>query len=400
MKKQALLSLFLLCLLSMMLILSLKQIPEAHAYSTENFHFYLQDELGVETIDAGIDVTAYFKIGTYTIFHVPVTGYWYNASYDVLYFAFDLGGGRYRQYWLFDGETTGDIWIYAGNNTYGLSGMPYRLQFYDLAGVLSNYSFVEVINKADVDGGSNKGIVERRKVDAEQKIDTWAICEQLYTIKIMNPSNATSYTYGDLLFSYVQTIPLTLKGLDFPQSVILSYRYNRIFSERYNNFSTIKTSYEDTLGDLANVTAIIYFQNETMADSSNYTDTASFIYTWLMAQYNESYIVRVVITHSKYGIMNYNAILSHGGSFNPWNFPLGSLNANVSTADIIPNIIIFACFLLFSKSNAHVGAFLAVAVTIFLCLFGWVSIPATAIMASLVFTIMLGIAYAKRRVWY
>jgi hypothetical protein len=379
----------------MILILNHSQV---YAYSTEQFQFYPRDELTGGSIPSGVNVTAYAKIGSYTTFLVPEAGLLWNASYDVLYFSFDLGSGRYRQYWLLDGETTGTIYIYAGNYSYGISGQPYTLQFYDLAGVLADYPFVEVISSPNAAGGSS-GILERRKLDLEQKINSWAIYGELYSIKIR--SNTTSYTYGDLLFANVQTIPLTVKGLDFPSNIILAYKYNRIYAERYNNYSTIKVSYEDTLGDLANVTISIKFDNGTEAASTSYDNTASFVYTWLLAEYNESYYVQTVITHSLYGIMNYNAHLYHGGyNVSPWNFPLGSLNSNVSTADILPNFIIFSCFLIFSKANAFVAPFFATAVTIILCLLGWVSIPATAIMAALVFTIMLGIAYAKRRAFY
>jgi hypothetical protein len=382
----------------MMLILSFTQIHPVNAYSTEQFQFYLRDELTGGSIPSGVNVTAYYKGGSYITFFVPEAGLLWNASYDVLYFSFDLGSGVYRQYWLLDGETTGIIMIYGGTYTYGISGSPYTLQFYDLAGVLADYPFVEVISSPNaVDEYS--GIIERRKLDADRKIHSWSLYGNLYNIKIL--SNTTSYTYGDLLFSNLATIPLTVKGLDFPQTVILAYKYNRIYAERYNNYSTIKVSYEDTLGDLANVTISIKFDNATEAASTSYDNTASFVYTWLLAEYNESYYVQTVITHSLYGIMNYNAHLYHGGyNVSPWNFPLGSLNSNISTADIIPNIIIFGCFLIFSKANAFVAPFFATAVTIILCLLGWSSIPATAIMAALVFTIMLGIAYAKRRVFY
>jgi hypothetical protein len=381
-----------------MLILGFEQIHVAKGYSTEQFHFYPRDELTGGSIPSGISVTAFAKIGSYITFLVPEGGLLWNASYDVLYFQFDLGGGHYRQYWLLDGETTGTIYIYAGSYTYGISGSPYVLQLYDLAGVLKDVPFIEVISAPNAYGGSSTGIIERRKVDTKQRIHCEAIYAQSYDIKLK--SNTTTYTYGDLLFSNVQIIPLTLKGIDFPQNIILAYQYNRIYAERYNNFSTIKTTYQDTLGYLANVSVLIYFENETLAASSNYTNTAAFIYTWLMAQYNQTYIVRVTIIHSVYGTMNYNTVFYRGGyNVRPWSFPLGSI-PNMNTADIMPLFILGGCFLVFSKANAYLSGFLACAVAMFMSVWGWMSIPATAILTAFIVTILVAIAYAKRRVFY
>ena len=391
--------LFLLAVISIMFVVSFIQIHPVKATSSEQFQFYIKDEQTGYSLSADVNVTAYAKVGNYTSFNVTSGGLLWNATNDILYFSFDLGNGVHREYWLLDGETAGTINIYGGNYTYGLSGSSYTLQFYDLAGILVNYPFVEVVSGAS-GAGEYLRLVERRKLDTSTKVSAWAIHGKSYTIKVL--SNITDYIWGSLLFADVNPIPLTIAGLNFPSSIILAYQYNRVYAERYNNYSTIKVSYEDTLGDLANVTISIKFDNGTEAEgaATSYNNTVSFVYLFLTAEYNESYCVRVVITHARYGVMTYVSHLFHGDyNVSPWNFPLGSI-PNMNTADIIPMITITACFLIFSAKNAYVAGFLGIAISIFMGVWGWVSIPAISILAAFIVIVLLGLVYGKRRVWY
>jgi len=367
--------------------------PSHGAWSGEgnvNYHFVfhgLYNEISAELEEGGVNVTAIYQNSSAETFFVNGTMDYWSSPYPI-YFRFDCGGDHYREYWVMNNEVGTNIYIY--NET--LTG--YTLNFYDLAGVMDTYPFVEIHRNVQ---GIDR-IIERRKVDVEKKIFCSCIYGQLYTIQIKG--GVVSYTYGDLLFSNVYSIPLTLKGIEFPQNVILAYKYNRVYAERYNNYSTIKVSYEDTQGYLANVTVTIYYQNETTAASASYNDTTAFVYTWLMAEYNETYIARVVITHSQYGTMNYNAILYRGGyNVKPWSFPLGTLG-NLNTADIIPAFIIGGCFLIVSARNAYVGGILASFMATLMTIWGWISIPAAWLMGALVFSILLAFTYAKRRVWY
>lgn len=335
--------------------------------------------------DREIDVTAYFSDGTPSETFTVDGTYYFGSATQPLYFSEAIDSST-REYWVQSTETTATIYIFNQTLT------TYTISFIDLTGVLDDHPFItaeRLINGTMM-------VVEKRKVDVEKKIQMSLQSGRHYNIVI---SNGTSYTFGDLLMTPITFITLTLKGLDFPEEVILAYQYVRIYAERYNNYSTIKVTYQDTQGDLADVSVDIYFENETVAASTSYDDTSAFVYTWLLAQYNETYTVRVVITHSTYGTMNYNSILYRGDyNVNPWNFNIGTI-PYVNTADILPTFILFGSFLIFSKANAYVGAFFSVGMAVILCRLGWLSIPASALLAGGVFTIMVGITYAKRRTY-
>lgn len=350
-----------------------------------SFYGVFDEDTGYKTGTAS-NVTAYFEGALTEIFEVNGS-YVYSPSKKPLYFLMELGT-QDRQYWLGATENTAAINIFNQTLT------TYTISFIDLAGVLDNHPFVTA--QRNING--TMMTVEKCKVDVEKKVQMNLKQGIHYNLVI---SDGASYTFGDLLMTSTTAISLTLKGINFPQEIITAYRYNRIYAERYNNFSTIKVTYQDTLGFLADVTVDIYFENETKATSTTrYDGTAAFVYTWLLAQYNETYTVRVVIIHSQYGTMNYNSILYRGGyNVRPWSFPLGTI-PNLNTADIIPMFILGGCFLIFSKANAYVSGFFVVGMAALMCILGWVSIPASMIMAAFVVVVLLALVSSKRRSYY
>jgi len=190
-----------------------------------------------------------------------------------------------------------------------------------------------------------------------------------------------------------------LKGTEFPQNIILGYRYVRIYAYRHNNKTSISICYEDTQGNTADVDVDIQFENGTSVSGTypyTYSDTTYFNHTWSNALYNTTYLVVVDITHSKYGEMPYRTILARAWSSQPWVLPFGSI-PGMNSGDLIPIFLIFICFAVFSQANAYVGVFSGTMLAIILTWLGWISIPSGMLVTAITFTILLGFKYAKQR---
>lgn len=351
------------------------------------YTFYgLYDETSGDLLTTGVNVTAYYTDGTASS-TFEVNGSYYLQTFTIpQYFHYELGSND-REYWLSSGENETTLYIYNETTTL------YTITFLDLAGALHDYAFVEAQRYIS---GSLR-IVEKRKVDEQNKLQFSMIQGEKYTLEI---KNGASYTFGELLFTSDTTITLTLKGIEFPQDVILSYRYVRVYAERHNNLSSVSVLFEETQSRSCSVEIDILYENLTSLGGIypyTYGSTTAFNHTWVSANYTFNYVVQVEITHPSYGVMNYNQILARGFSVAPWDFPLGTLSIEFDTAYILPIILIIACFLIFSRINAYIAPFLATCVAILLTWWGWIPISSVALMASMVFSIILALVYKKKR---
>lgn len=304
------------------------------------------------------------------------------------FFCWNASNTATRSYYL-TSATFDELWVYVADptKTYDV----YTVNFMDLAGILTTDSLVKVTRYIN-------GIktVERQAVDMEKKVSFYLEMWMKYTLTIQVDG---SYTYGDLLFTSETSMTLTLKGIEFPQDIILAYQYNRIYAYRHNNQSSISVVYQDTQEELSNVKIDVQFENGSSVSGSYpywQNSTYYFNHTYTSAIYNTTYIVKVMIYHPTYGNMPYNTVLAQGWTQQPFALPIGTI-PGMNIANVIPIIIILACFLAFSQINAPTGAFVGTMMAIVLTWWGWIIIPSGLLVSAVAFTIMFGLAYARRK---
>jgi len=313
---------------------------------------------------------------------------WVSAP---LYFSFELPSGSTREYWVSPSETQATIYVFDETLT------SYTIQFLDLSGALNDYPFIEI--KRYINGSLM--MVEKRKVDTEDKIMASLVNGDKYVIEI---KDGASYTFGDVLFTSDTTVTLILKGIEFPQNIILAYRYVRIYAYRHNNLSSISVTFEETQSLECDVDIDIQFENGTSVSVTypyTYNDVTDFNHTWTSAEYNITYVVKTVITHPTYGEMPYNTILARSFSGVDWTIPLGnipSVDGAFLTSSIIPLVLIFGSFLLFSRINSYVAAFVGTGVATLLAWWNWIPIPAPALVGAFFFAIILALEAKKKEI--
>jgi hypothetical protein len=342
----------------------------------------LYDESTGLLLSTGVNVTAK-QIGYATqTFEVNGT---YRFFYDALpiEFIFDLTNDRHYIATQ-DGET---IYIYQLPTS-----TVYTIHFLDLVGVLNDYPYVELSRY--INGVLRT--VEKRKVDLEKKVTFAAQQEETYVITI---KNGASYVFGDLLFGQDTTMTLTLKGLEFPEHIVLGYKYVRVYATRNMTSGTpITIFYQDTLDETTQVDITIYFQsNDTVAWSTTQT-ASSFSVNWNGADNTTDYWCEVIIDHQRFAILSYRQILPRLYSGNPWSLDfLGTLPFNTNL--LIPAFIVLCVAGVFSSLNVPVGLFATVITATILAYLGWLPVHADILIFAFALVIIVAIAYGKRRVY-
>lgn len=356
-------------------------------YETETFNYIFHglynENTGLLTND-GVNVTAYFTdASSPQTFEVNGT---YNINFTgrPRYFLFDLTNDR--EYWVSEDADYGEIYIFDDGTT------KYTIAFLDLAGVLDDYPFVEA--KRYINGTLR--IVERRRVDIDEKIEMSLINGVTYTLSIQD---GASYTYGDLVMTSTTTVQLTLKGIEFPKETLLTYNYVRIYAIRVLGASgtgNITITYQDTLEQTVSVDIYINYKNGT--NIYNATETAdSFSHVWASALNNTDYRLVVSINHARYGVYLWRQYFPRSFSDPPW--ALGFLGTlPFATNIIIPSLLILFAAGAFSQINAEVGAFMAVVTAATLTYLGWIPIAPGYLITAFTLAILMGLIFAKRRV--
>jgi len=295
-----------------------------------------------------------------------------------MYFLFDLTNDR--QYWLSPSEVNGTIYVFDTSTTV------YTVNFFDLAGALDDYPYVEA--KRYVNGTLH--IVEKRKVDKEKKDG------EKYTIVI---KDGAYYTFGDVAMTSTTSVSLTIKGVWFPQDIILAYRYVRAYAYR-ENATTVRTMYADTKNNTNSVTIKIYYENGTVAYTSSYgvgNNTVSD--TWNSANASLNYYEVVAISHGDYGSMEFRVPLPRSWSESPWGLDaLGQLPFGIDTSTLIPAIILVGVMLSFSVFTAGVGGIIVCALASFMAYRGWINIDVNVLLMAWALAILFAIIHARKRV--
>lgn len=363
-----------------------------------NYYFYgLYDEETGLIEDAGdraVTVTAYWDDGTAAqSFEVNGTEY-KGFSTAPQYFQFELGTAD-REYWLSadEGDDT-SVAIYIFNST--LSS--YTLTFYDRVGALSTYSWVTASRYIN----GSLTVMDKRKVDETVKVVMGLQVYETYVVKV-EAEAGTTYTWGDLTTTTDSTIDLTVKGLEFPQEVILNYRYVRAYGYReyYNTtHHSIVAVYEDTKYNTNSVNISIYNSTDDIVHTYLYSDTDNFTYTWSAASYNVSYYMVQTVSHGDYGTLVYKIPFVGAGTMeNPFNWDfLGTLPNDVSVSALIPSIILVVLVLIFSPLTSGIGGVITFIVACLFVWWEWVIIDINVLVFTGTITIIWAILQNYKRV--
>lgn len=334
--------------------------------------------------NTGVNVTVYFgvvKSPETFLLNGTTTAYY---PLQPTYFLFNFTNER--QYWLSDTETNTTIYVFTESTTV------YTISFLDLAGALDTYPFVEA--QRYVNGTLHT--IEKRKVDKEDKVTMSLINGQKYNIVI---EDGSTYTFGDLLVTSTTSIQLTLKGLEFPQNIILGYKYVRIYAFRVFGASgtgNITVTYQDTLLETTDVD--IYIRYENGSNAYNATETAnSFIHTWTSASNHTNYYVYATISHQRFGALEQQQYLPRAWSQAPWSLAiLGTMPFATNT--LIPIFLLLFTAGVFSALTVPVAGLGVMGVATLITYWGWISITPESLVAGWAFAIIIAIIWAKRRV--
>ena len=240
------------------------------------FHGLFNEDSGLlySPSERAVNVTAYYIDETSETFEVNGT-YTYNTSEIPLYFLFDLST-QDREYWLGEDEINIDIYVFNQSLT------TYTISFLDLAGALDDYPLVEA--QRYVNGSLMT--IEKRKVDAENKISMNLITGVKYNLVIKDGS---SYTFGDVLMTSTTTFQLVLKGIEFPKETLLTCKYVHIYG--YRHTWNEESWYWDTPSAIHSECGESdpYFANKTIDESNTtYWTHTALCYHWIIMDMGET----------------------------------------------------------------------------------------------------------------
>jgi len=340
------------------------------------------DEVSGEYFSA-CNVTAVFSGYTTETFEVndtKVKGFTVAPDYLI----FDLSPYD-REFW-FNPSTDNmtDIYIYNDEGA-----MQYTIMFNDLAGKLGQYRYVEA--QTNVNGTMTT--VEKRKLDEEDKIVMNLVEGRKYTL-ILN-----EYTFGEVFFSNDVVVELNVIGLQFPENIIVGYRYVQVYANRDMTGGTINVYYNDELDETSVTYVYLFFQtNDSLAYS---TSSASnpWVLTYTGADSETDYYIYVEMHHETFGVMSYRQVLPMlMGNGSP--FVLDVLgNLPFDTAYLIPAFIVLCVAASFSALNTAVGLFATVSVATIFGILGWLPLSVDLLVFAFAIVIIFGIVYLRRHVY-
>jgi len=350
------------------------------------FHGLYDENSGVykTASERAVNVTAYWSDGTVAdIFEVNGTQPKSFTS-SPQYFVFDLGSVN-REYWLSAAEGDAEtVNIYIFN----ASLAEYTVTFVDYVGALSTYSWVTASRYVN----GTLTVMDKRKVDTQSKVVLAMQIGKTYTIKV-EATVGVPFVWGDLTTTTDGTIELTVKGIEFPSDISLTYRYVRAYGYRYSFNSThdsITHVYLDTKANTVSVTVSIYDTNDTLMNTYTYDDTDSFSYTWSEATANTTYRSSVTISHGDYGTLTFKQVFA--GALDGEQIDVSFLGsfAGVDMADMFPTAIIIILATCFSAATAGVGGVIVVMFAGAMTWIGWWSLDINV----LAFAGILAVIYA------
>jgi hypothetical protein len=397
-KRLALITLVFLFVLSV----ATPYLPTAKAQTTYNY--YLMGPLNEATADwlpGNMTVTAHLWAGGIgsepTVSVNSSATYNLTTSYPVRYFSFDYnetGVNQHREYWFDASDTTNTTyrgWFSSDTLT------SYIISFVDYTGRLQEYPYV--LTKAYVLGVAST--VEKRQVDAQTIVLNSLRQGDSYLITYSD--GTTTFTYGNITTTSVAGIQLILRGVDFTsieaQKQLLLYQYVHAYAQRdfLNPIGAITVSYEDLTSQTTSVTVTIT-DNGTTVFSNVYT-AQTFSATWNSAVNSTSYEVTINVVHATFGTFHFTQYLlgEYQKAVEPFSLSFLGSSMGISTAMLIPALLIIFVAGCFSELTSEVAAILTVIIAIVLTSLGWIDIGQGAIISTLALAVMSGIVAMKRR---
>jgi hypothetical protein len=404
--------------LSIMLVMPFLQVPtvKAVAYSYTFYGPYnevtgaidLYAEFGGYPIHTTI--TVYYPSGSplITSFYLGSNTYYNATQYSITitpsvkptYYTVDVANltgpnqNFHREYYLGPNENTGTYSIYVPLATQSVN--TYTISFMDQVGILKTQPYISI--QKFVEGAYHT--VEQRLVDVQNIV--LADLQEGVSYHILFGDGTTWTTYGDLTVTSITGIQLILRGVDFPKETLLIYQYIHASAIRdfLNPVGAITTSYEDITNSTTSVTLTI---TDTLANlvvyNKVFTDQV-FSYTWLTAINATTYHVTLNIVTTTYGNLYFSYMLPAEGLHNTSAFSLeflGSLGVGISTAWIIPALLIIFVAGCFSELTSEAAAIITIIIAIILVWMGWLEISTGAIITALTLSVLAGIVSVKRR---
>jgi hypothetical protein len=265
----------------------------------------------------------------------------------------------------------------------------------DQVGLLKTYPYVE----AQIFVLGTYHTIEKRLVDIQNIVTMELITGGRY--RIIYTDGTTQNIHGDLTTTATTGIQLVLRGVDFPKETLLLYQYVHASAIRdfLNPIGAITVSYED----LTNMTTLITITIVDTSDGSTaFTDTytdQTFSYTWNTVPNATSYEVTVAIDHATFGSFDYKYYLpgEYERASAPFDLAFLGSTMGISTAMLIPALLIIFVAGCFSELTAEVAAVLTVIIAILLSALGWIEITQAALITALSLAVLGGIVTARRR---
>jgi hypothetical protein len=306
-----------------------------------------------------------------------------------------------RQYWF----TTSDAGEGIFYVCFGVNQQSYAISFMDYTGLLKTYPYVEICH--DV-GEETNYVVEKYEVDMQGVITAHLKAGDRYSIYFQDglSTNDKTYYYGDLVPSLTTGIQLVIRGIDFPKETLLLYQYVHTNAVRdfLNPTGAITVSYEDVTNQTTSVNVTITNSTSGLAEFSQVFSGAgnqTFTYTWA-ADNATSYQVTFTINHATYGTFYFKEYLlrEHAKASTPLSLDFLGSDFPISTAVIIPSLLIIFVAGCFSELTSEAAAVLTVIVAILLTALGFIDIGQGALISALALAVMAGIVTARKRMQY
>jgi hypothetical protein len=395
-------SVALLLVLVAVSLFSLMPLAKAQAYSyTFNGPY---DEKTAAYLSTNATVIVHFNDGVTSsdVFNVGVdTGYTYvyTPASQPQYFEYNvynltgIGDNIYREYWLNTNEPSGTYNIYVPSSL-----ATYTINFADYVGTLKTYPFV--LAQINIDG--TYYTVDKMPVDSQNSVVMDLLVGNRY--RILLSDGVAQIVYGDIFTTSTLGIQLVLRGVDFPQQTLLLYQYVHAYAIRdfLNPTGSITVSYGDTTNKTNNVTITITDSaTSAVAFASVFSGVGNqtFSYSWIYADNATSYEVTVAINHQTFGVFNYKQYLlgEYAKPSEPFSLDFLGSGFPISTAVLIPALLIIFVAGCFSELTSEVATILTTIVAIILSAMGWIPITQGAIITALALSVMAGIVAARRR---
>ncbi len=348
-------------------------------------------------LSGAVTVTAHYanEILPVATFSVHSSSYSWETNSTILYFSFDYNSSH-REYWLTSNDQTHGnhpLFLFFSSRA---DTSDYVINFMDQVGMLKTYRYIE----AQIYWAGSYLTIDKRLVDSQNSVVLGLVTGSRYRLVITD--GLTPNVYGDLVATAVTGVQLTLRGVDFPKETLQLYQY--IHTSAIRDFLTptgaITISYEDLTSNTNSVNVTI---TNATSGAVEYTHIFSsdnlFSYTWTSVDNATSYQVTITIDHATYGTFYYEHYLlgEYTKAHDPFSLDFLGAGFPVTTAVLIPALIIIFAAGCFSELTSEAAAVIVVLTAIILTALGWITIPQGSIIAALSLAVMAGVVGARKR---